>query len=414
MLDQIRDHQLARVRVGIDALLASNRFYAKRLHPVRTWDDFERLPFTTKRELVADQAAEPPFGTNLTYPLEHYVRLHQTSGSSGGRPLRWLDTADSWEGWCRIWAEHVYAAAGVSASDRVFLAFSFGPFIGFWSAFEGSKRLGALTMTGGSMTTEQRLDAILELDATVLVCTPTYALRLADAAASAGVDLAASAIRVTMHAGEVGASIPATRALIESTYGARCYDHTGMSELGPTGFGCPDGLGVHLVENEFVFEVLPEGADQVPGRTIPDGRGELVATNLGRWGSPVVRYRTGDVVDVTRAGCSCGSELPLARGGILGRVDDMFTVRGVNLYPAQVEEVVRRYPDVIEFQITHRRESHMDEVTLVLEVEPSRHAVLDVLSTELRKLLGVRVACRAVDPGTLLRPELKSRRVVRL
>ena len=393
--------------------MASNRFYAERLHAVRSWDDFARLPFTTKPELVADQAAVPPFGTNLTYPLEQYVRLHQTSGSSGSRPLRWLDTADSWAWWRRIWAEHIYAAAGVSARDRVFLAFSFGPFVGFWSAFEGSEHLGALTMTGGSMTTEQRLDAIIELGVTVLVCTPTYALRLAEVAASAGVDLAASPVRLTVHAGEAGASIPATRALIERSYGARCFDHTGMSELGPTGFGCPTGLGVHLIETEFIFEVLPDGAAPLPEATAPAGRGELVATNLGRWGSPVVRYRTGDVVELSCAGCSCGSDLPLAVGGILGRVDDMLTVRGVNLYPAQVEDIVRRYPDVLEFQISHRRERHMDEVTLVLEVEAGRYAVLDVLSAELRKLLGVRVDCRAVDPGTLPRGELKSRRVVR-
>ncbi|MDQ6878015.1 MAG: hypothetical protein M3082_10035 [Candidatus Dormibacteraeota bacterium] len=146
---------------------------------VRGWDDFERLPLTTKSELLADQEANPPYGTNLTYPLDRYIRLHQTSGSSGSHPLRWLDTAESWEWWLRIWSDHVYRAAGVTAADRLFFAFSFGPFIGFWTAFGGAERLGALAISGGAMTTEQRIRTIVELDATVLLSTPTYALRLA-------------------------------------------------------------------------------------------------------------------------------------------------------------------------------------------------------------------------------------------
>ena len=185
---------------------------APALHDVRGWDDFERLPLTTKAELLADQAVSPPFGTNLTYPKDRFVRLHQTSGSSGDQPLRWLDTAESWEWWLRIWSDHVYAAAGVKAGDRVFFAFSFGPFIGFWSAFGGAQRLGALSISGGAMTSEQRLRSILDVGATVLLSTPTYALRLADVASELGLDLRDSDVRVTIHAGEPGASIPATRA----------------------------------------------------------------------------------------------------------------------------------------------------------------------------------------------------------
>src|SRR5438445_434907 len=131
--DQLRAMQLAKLRAGLPDVLATNAFWRGRLQDVRGWDDFERLPLTTKSELVADQADAPPFGTNLTYPVDRYVRLHQTSGSSGGHPLRWLDTAGSWD-WCaRIWAEHVYRAAGVTREDRVFCAFSSGPFLASWS-----------------------------------------------------------------------------------------------------------------------------------------------------------------------------------------------------------------------------------------------------------------------------------------
>ena len=392
----IKDLQLAKLQSGLKEVLATNPFWRARLHDVRGWDDFERLPLTTKADLVADQAANPPFGTNLTYPVDSYVRLHQTSGSSGEVPLRWLDTAESWDWWLRIWAEHVYPAAGVTSADRVFLAFSFGPFIGFWSAFGGAERLGALVISGGAMTSEQRARTVVDLGATVLLSTPTYALRLAEVANEIGVDLSAAGIRTTIHAGEPGASIPATRAAIEAAYSATAFDHTGMTELGPTGHSCTARDGIHLVESEFIFEVMPDG--------------ELVATNLGRWGMPLIRYRTGDRVEVSHEPCSCGSPFLKIVGGIQGRADDMFTVRGVNLFPSQVEDIVRRHPGVVEFAIEHRRERQMDEVTLLVEGS----VAVERLEAELRQALGVRIECRIVAAGTLPRSELKSRRTLRI
>jgi len=397
--DELRAMQLARLRAGLPDVLAKNEFWRKRLHDVRGWDDFEGLPLTTKSELVADQAAAPPFGTNLTYPIDRYVRMHQTSGSSGGRPLHWLDTAESWE-WCvRIWSDHVYRAAGVTGADRVFFAFSFGPFLGFWSAFGGAERLGALCISGGAMTSEQRVHTMLDLGATVLLSTPTYALRLADVGRDIGVDMARSRLRTTIHAGEAGASIPATRDAIEAAWSAVSFDHTGMTELGPTGHSCSARDGVHMIESEYIFEVTSDG--------------ELVATNLGRWGMPLIRYRTGDRVVVSREPCSCGSPFLKVVGGIRGRVDDMLTVRGVNLYPSQVEEIVRRYREVGEFVIEQRRERRMDEVTVVVETSTADFPVAQ-LETELRQALGVRIGCRVVGAGTLPRSELKARRVSRL
>lgn len=406
--DETRASQLARLRERLPEVLASNAFYRQRLHQVRSWGDFERFPFTLKAEIVADQAATPPYGTNLTYPLARYVRLHQTSGSSGARPVRWLDTAESWEWWERCWAQHVLPAAGVTAGDRVFHAFSFGPFIGFWSAFGGAERLGALVISGGSMTTEQRVTAINELGATTLLGTPTYVLRLAETATTMGLDMTSSALRTVVCAGEPGASIPATRELIERSFGARCFDHSGMTELGPTGFGCEAGGGLHLIESEFIFEVL-----DARGRILEEGEGELVATNLGRWGSPLFRYRTGDRVSLSRARCACGNPFPKLAGGILGRVDDMLTVRGVNLYPSQLEEIVRRHSRVVEFVFELRRVRQMDEVTLLFEVTEPSPSLAEALTSNLRLALGVRIDCREVAAGTLPRAELKSRRVVR-
>jgi phenylacetate-CoA ligase len=405
---------LKALQAGIDALLESNRFYRARLHPVATWDDFQRLPVTTKAELMADQQANPPFGTNLTFPIERYSRLHQTSGTSGTTPLRWLDTPESWDWWTKIWAEEVYRSAGVRPSDRVFFAFSFGPFIGFWSAFGGADRLGALVIPGGAMTTEQRLRTMIELRATVLCSTPTYAIRLAEAAQVAGIDLAASDIRITVHAGEPGASVPATRDLIERSFGARCFDHTGMTELGPTGVSCVARDGVHLIESEFVFEVRDDAGTIHPLPETGTINGELLATNLGRWGSPLIRYRTGDRVEVTREPCSCGSPFPKMLGGIRGRVDDMFTVRGVNLYPSQVEDLVRRHAAIGEFCIEVREVRGMEEVTILCECQNDGEAAVAQLANDLRLALGARIECRQVAAGSLPRSDLKSRRLRRI
>jgi len=407
--------QLERLGAGIDALLGSNRFYEPRVHPVRNWDDFERLPLTTKDEITADQQANPPFGTNLTFTIDRYSRLHQTSGTSGTTPLRWLDTPESWDWWIRIWADHIYQSAGVEPHDRVFFAFSFGPFIGFWSAFSGAERLGALVIPGGAMTTEQRLRTMLELRATVLCSTPTYAIRMAEAAQAAGIDLAASDIRITVHAGEAGASVPATRDLIERSFGARCLDHTGMTELGPTGVSCAARDGVHLIESEFIFEVRDDAGAV---HSLPETgtiAGELVATNLGRWGSPLIRYRTGDRVEVTRAACECGSPFAKMVGGIRGRVDDMFTVRGVNLYPSQVEDLVRRHPVIGEFCIEVRSVRGMEEVTILCESQgDDGETAVSRLANDLRLALGARIECRLVAAGSLPRSDLKSRRLRRI
>src|SRR5256884_5590286 len=210
-----RRSQWERLSAKLPELRRTNRFYGAKL-PDRA-GGLGELPFTTKAELSDDQAVHPPFGTNLTYPIERYVRLHQTSGTTG-RPLRFIDTAESWEWWRECW-QPIYRASGVTASDRIFFAFSFGPFVGFWSAFAGAERLGALCLTGGAMSTTERGAPIVASEATLLLCTPTYALRLVEAAREEGIDLSRSELRVSIHAGEPGASIPTTRERIEKELG---------------------------------------------------------------------------------------------------------------------------------------------------------------------------------------------------
>lgn len=375
------------------------------------WDAFRRLPFTTKAELVEDQHAAPPFGTDLTYPLDRYVRLHQTSGTTG-RPIRWLDTVESWDWWLRCWT-FVYRAAGVGGGDRIFFAFSFGPFIGFWAGFDAARRIGALAIPGGGLDTQLRIRALIDAHATVLISTPSYALRLAEVARADGIETASLGVRATIHAGEPGASIPSTKRRIEAAWGARCIDHTGLTEVGATGFTCAAGA-LHLNESEFVAELR----DPVAGTIRPSGDGELVLTNLGRDGSPVIRYRTGDRVRLIDTPCACGRTFARLDGGVLGRVDDMLVVRGMNVFPSAIEDVVRRFDCVDEFRVEVRRRAEMAELRVVVEIDEAAWgaaaiaATLDQLREALRVACGIRIEAASVGAGSLPRFQLKAKRVI--
>jgi phenylacetate-CoA ligase len=370
---------------------------------LRDWNDFARLPFTTKGELAGDQVAHPPFGSNLTYPLERYERVHRTSGTSG-QPLYWLDTQESWDWWARCWG-FVLRGAGLGPADRIFFPFSFGLFVGFWAGFEGSRALGALTIPGGGQDSPTRLAWMERLGATALVCTPSYALHLLEVAQERGIDAASLPVRVTVHAGEPGAGIPAVRARIEAGWGARAFDHAGMTEMGAYGFECAEQSGLHVNETEFIAEVV----DPATGRAAVEG--ELVLTNLGRLGSPLVRYRTGDRVRLAQEPCACGRTFARLPGGILGRLDDLLIVRGVNVFPTAIEGIVRRFPGVDEFQIEVFRDGALDELRVLLEVEDV--SVTVAVREAFRVDLGIRLEVAAVPPRSLPRYELKAQRVVR-
>jgi phenylacetate-CoA ligase len=227
-----------------------------------------------------------------------------------------------------------------------------------------------------------------------------------------GIDLPGSAVPATIHAGEPGASMPAVRSRIEHAFGARCYDHTGMTELGATGFTCQRQSGVHLIESEFIFEVL----DPATNRPVEPGQqGELVATNLGRPGMPLIRYRTGDLVQLATEACGCGRTSARLAGGILGRVDDMLIVRGVNIFPSAIEGVLREFPEVAEFRVEVGSAREMAELRVLLKLQPgASETVVAAAAERLQSRLFLRVPCELVPPGSLPRFELKARRVVRV
>lgn len=392
----------------------TNAFYQQKLKglsfdPER--DDLSKLPFTTRQEIEADQVAHPPYGTNLTYPVEQYRRYHQTSGT-GGRPVRWLDDRASWD-WFRSCWELILHAAGVTPKDRLMFPFSFGPFIGFWAAFEGADSMGCLCLPAGGMSTTARLKMLMDNEADFVLCTPTYALRMAETASEEGIDLAATCVRGVIVAGEPGGSVPGVRDRIESAWGARVFDHCGMTEMGSVGYECqPSPGGLHIIESEFIAEVI----DPMTGVATREGEtGELVLTNLGRVGSPLIRYRTGDLVKLARGECACGSCFARLDGGILGRVDDMFIVRGNNVFPSAVEAVLRQFREVEEFRITVREGGSLTQVKL--EVEPSKDVATGDLAERIGRAILTNLSFRAevetVSHGTLPRFEMKSRRFIR-
>lgn len=404
------------------AVLPANPFYTAKFEaagapqkvPVLA-QFYERFPFTTKAELAADQRAYPIYGTNLTYPLERYTRCHQTSGTSG-TPLRWLDTPESWEWMTGNW-QTIFRAANVAREDTIFFAFSFGPFIGFWLAFEAAAKLGCRVLPGGGMSTAARVRAILDHGATVLCGTPTYALHLAEVAAAESVDLRTARVRTLIVAGEPGGSIPGTRMKLESAWpGARVQDHHGMTEVGPVTYECPVRPRVlHVMEDAYIAEII----NPVSGQSVHAGEaGELVLTTLGRLGSPLIRYRTGDLVRASvDSQCECGrSELAL-EGGILGRTDDMVCIRGVNVYPGAVEEILRGHGGVAEYRVLISRVDALAEVAIQAEPEAS---VVDPalfarqLERALQAAFNLRIPVEAVPPGTLPRFEMKARRWVQV
>ncbi|MCI0456646.1 MAG: AMP-binding protein [Gemmataceae bacterium] len=405
--DRARLADLQRQRLeALFAVLPANRFYAPRLP--RSPADLKRLPFTTKADLLADQQAHPPHGTVLTYPPQRYVRFNQTSGTSG-QPLRWLDTPESWQWMLDCWRT-IYEIVGVGPGDRLFFPFSFGPFLGFWTAYDSAAQLGCLCLPGGGMTSTARLRFLADNQANVVLCTPTYALHLAEVAAREGIDLPRLGVRALIVAGEPGGSIPATRQRIESAWGARVFDHSGLTEVGPMAVECPENPGgLHLLEGDYLAEVIdPETTEPVN----PGEAGELVVTNLGRLGSPVLRYRTGDLVRVDPKPCPCGRAFRRLDGGILGRCDDMIHLRGNNVYPSALEDVIRRFPEVAEFRIEVDASSAL--TALRIEVEPTNGqadaGLAERVGQAIRDVLLFRAEVRAVAPGSLPRYEMKARR----
>ncbi|MFO1485981.1 MAG: AMP-binding protein [Verrucomicrobiaceae bacterium] len=409
---RLRSNQWRKLRSIVLNLATTDSYYGKKIHEWelkvsrlnRIEDFIAQVPFTTKDDLLADRVAHPPFGSMLTKPTNHYTRFCQTSGTSTGQPMAWVDTSESWDGMLKCW-QRVFDAAGlVKGRDRLFFAFSFGPFLGFWTAYEAAAKDFLVIPTGG-LSSQARLEAMARYGATVLCCTPTYALRLGEMIGEvSGVERMSLRINKIIVAGETGGSVPEVRERLEKLWDARVFDHHGMTEVGPVSYEVEDMPRCLIVMEEAY---LAEIVNPSTGKEVADGEcGELVLTTLDRTSCPLLRYRTGDWV---RKKTDRGRLV--LDGGILSRVDDMVVVRGVNIYPSAVEAVVRQFPEVIEFMVEQRKVDAMDEIELVIEMDGNvAKQMLKKLEAKLRDTFSLRIPVRIAEPETLPRHEFKAKR----
>lgn len=388
---------------------------------IRSLDDLRRIPYLTKEEWLQEQAHHPLFGEVLANDRNNAIRYHSTSGTSGRTPLRVLDSTRDWQWISEMWA-YGFWGFGVRPADTVYFAFSYGAFIGFWGAHYCCEKIGALTLAGGgpaTLKTEDRVRMIVELGATTVCATPTYVLRMAQAAREMGIDLPKeSQVTKVILSGEPGGSIPAVKRMVEEAWGAPCADTAGMTEIGTIMiFECArQPGGTHIIEDNFIEEVIHPQTGEPVGY---GQRGERVVTSFGRAFIPLLRYRTGDLVEkVPYRECPCGRTFDLYKGGILGRVDDMKLIRGTNVFPSAVEAIVREFDAIDEFQIVLTREENIrDEVTVLCELKPGREGEWAELQPRLAHQLadgheGLRFNVERAERNQLPRFELKARRLV--
>jgi phenylacetate-CoA ligase len=411
-------HQFSTLGFVLNNIVPDNKFYSNKLskfdlNKSTLSELLDTIPFTTKAELVEDQQKNPPYGTNLTYPISNYIHYHQTSASSGS-PLRWLDTKEDWQWVIENWVT-VYNKAGLKRGDRLFFAFSFGPFLGFWSAFSAAQSLGYLTIPGGGMSTVSRLHMIFENEATILCCTPTYAIRLGEVAALENFNLEQSKVKTIIVAGEPGGSIKATRDKIKKLWpGSTIVDHHGMTEVGPVSYQCPYHEGnLRIMESRYIAEVI----DPATNERVEQGKvGELVLTTLGRSGSPLLRYRTGDLVKRVHLPVSDEDVDEFAlEGGILGRADDSVSVKGVNVFPGAFEKILRRFDEIIEYRVCLTTTGQQTNIELQIETDvqnQTNNDLIDQIQKQLNAALSIRVPITVMNPEKLPRFEMKAKRWV--
>jgi phenylacetate-CoA ligase len=407
--------QLARLNELLAKVLPENRFYADRWggapRHLKSLEQLSELPLLTKTDLrpTAD-ATSLNLAAHHSYPVESYARWHRTSGTHGA-PLNVLDTADDWRWWIETW-QAVLDAAEVRPGDRAVMLFSFGPFIGFWSAYEALAARGAVVVPAGGLSTSARLQLLLDARPAVIGCTPSYALHVLAHASAMQIPLPSLGIRSLIVAGEPGGSLPSLRDRLEQGFGARVIDHAGATEVGPWGVGRPELPGLHVIEREFIAEFLQPDSN----RPAAEGElSELVLTALGRYGAPAIRYRTGDLVlprwNTDFAIPSPHDHWVWLEGGVRGRVDDMLVIRGVNIFPSSIEAIVRQFPEIGEYRLIARRRGQLDELTVELECDP---ATVERIGRALQAQLGLRVETLAIPAGTMTASEGKARRFVDL
>lgn len=386
---------------------------------LKSLDDLARFPVVHKADLREAQARTPPFGDYLCVEPGEVARIHGTSGTTG-RPTVFGIGADDWR---RIGEAHarIMWGAGLRPGDRIMVCSFFSLYLGSWGTLVGGERLGAAMFPFGAGVAGQTLMAVgwaRDLRPTAFYGTPSYALHFAETARREGVDPRSLGLRVMFFSGEPGAGIPATKRLIEETFGAACVDMGSMAEMSPwmTNAECRRRAGMHLWQDLVYTQVC----DPRTWQPVPYGaEGTPVYTHLERTSQPMIRLVSGDLARWTDEPCPCGRTYPRLPFGLHGRIDDMFIVRGENIYPSAIEDTLRAIDGFGgEFRVIVSRREAMDELLVRAEYAPShageeaRARLRATITERLRARLGVRPVVELVAAGEIPRTEFKARRVI--
>ena len=405
---QITEKQLAQVNDRIAALLKANSFYGRKLKEagiteVKSAEDFLKLPFSEKKDLRDAY----PLGL-MTAPEEEIVRIHSSSGTTG-TPVIIPYTAKDVDDWATMFAR-CYETAGITNKDRIQIT----PGYGLWTAgigFQaGAEKLGAMVIPMGPGNTDKQLEMMMSLESTVICATSSYALLLTEEIEKRGIR-----DKIKLKKGVIGSErwSKKMRDRISEGLGIELYDIYGLTEIyGPgIGINCPQETGMHYWDDFLYLEII----DPKTGEPVPDGElGEIVITTLVKEGAPLIRYRTHDLSRIIPEKCSCGRSYPRI-DMIMGRTDDMMKIKGVNVFPSQIEEVLAAFPEISsEYQI---RISHLDgKDTMRIYVETTGDVNFDDLTKRIAERVKSRIGftpiVKAVEVGVLPRSMKKTARVI--
>nr|WP_022671023.1 phenylacetate--CoA ligase [Hippea alviniae] len=414
----IEELQVELLREKIEYAYKNVPFYRKKFEEagitkesIKSIEDIRKLPFTTK----IDFRDNYPFGL-LARPMKEIVRIHSSSGTTG-KPTVVAYTRKDIETWSNLVAR-IAAAAGVNDEDIVQIAFGYGLFTGGFGLHYGLEKIGAAIIPASSGNTKRQVMIMQDYGATVLVCTPSYALYIGEVARKIGIDPKKDLkLRIGMFGAEPWSE--QMRKKIEENLGIKAYDNYGLSEIiGPGVAGeCEAQNGMHIAEDHFIAEIInPE-----TGQPAKDGEyGELVITSLTKEALPVFRYRTRDITRITKEPCKCGRSFARMDKPI-GRTDDMLIIRGVNIFPSQIEEVLFNIEGISpHYQIIVDRINNLDTITVMVEANANlffdemkkQKQLLDRINAELKTTLGIEVDVKLVEPNSIQRSEGKAKRVI--
>lgn len=414
--------QLKRLKNLLEYAYENNPFYKElydrygvNVYEIQTLEDFKtKIPLTDKPMMQPSQSEDNCYGDNLSTDSSFIVAHFQTSGTTGKPMNEALEDCTIWrlgESWCPA-----YWGAGIRPDDSFYFAFDFGSFAGFWSAYYGVLRFGGkvISGSGAGMTSEKRIQQILDLKPTVLVATPTYALHLANVAGKMGVDPKSTSIKFHVGAGEPGAvSVPRIRKRLEDAWGCTCAEVLGISEVGIVAPSCQELCGFH--EQEMYQYAWVRDLD---GKEVGEGGiGERIVTSLTNYTTLWINYRSHDLVTPSYS-CGCGSTWLFYKGGVLGRTDNMTTYKGTNIYQAAVENIVSSIPEASDyFQLIITREKDEDHMRIKLEPKPSvkEDQYIDlakIISQKVKQDIGVTLPVDIVTVESLPRYELKTKRII--